>query len=232
MLDDLDNLDHPGHFDGASTGPAHRDPPSAGGVLSPADIRNQVFTVVRLREGYDLAEVDRFLGRVEAALIRLLRDNEELRARAAAAQHSVGCGRQLSPAVEGESAVQLVDVARAAAERTLALAHQEAQVVLAQARGKAEQVEQAALDKAAGLRREAAGIPHQELESRIQVLHSFIATFGSGLKDTLDGQINRLHTLLDELHDPGDDSHDSQDPGQDSHDPVGQPAQAPHPVSG
>ncbi|MCT9930401.1 DivIVA domain-containing protein [Planotetraspora sp. A-T 1434] len=217
-------------------GPAHRDPPSAAGLLSPADIRNQVFTVVRLREGYDLAEVDRFLGRVEAALIRLLRDNEELRARAAAAEHSVGCGAQLSPTMAADSAVQLVDVARAAAERTLALAHQEAQAVLAQARGTAEEVQQAALNKAVGLREAVAGIPYQELDSRIQVLHTFIANFGSGLKDTLDGQINRLHTLLDELHDRAGDSHDH---GDDSHEhesrdrgPVGQPAEGLHPASG
>jgi DivIVA domain-containing protein len=39
--------------------------------LTPDDVRNKRFTPVRLREGYDMAEVDAFLDEVEAELIRL-----------------------------------------------------------------------------------------------------------------------------------------------------------------
>jgi DivIVA domain-containing protein len=49
--------------------------PSVGGeagLLTPADIRNKVFTTVRLREGYDLAQVDTFLDQVEATLSSVL----------------------------------------------------------------------------------------------------------------------------------------------------------------
>ena len=53
--------------------------------LTPEDVRNKQFTTVRLREGYDEDEVDAFLDEVEAELTRLLRENEELRAKLAAA---------------------------------------------------------------------------------------------------------------------------------------------------
>jgi DivIVA domain-containing protein len=53
--------------------------------LTPEDVRNKRFTPVRLREGYDMGEVDQFLDEVEAELERLTVENDELRARVAAA---------------------------------------------------------------------------------------------------------------------------------------------------
>lgn len=47
--------------------------------LTPEDVSNKEFTTVRLREGYEMSEVDNFLDEVEAELIRLLRENAELR---------------------------------------------------------------------------------------------------------------------------------------------------------
>lgn len=52
--------------------------------LTPEDVRNKRFTPVRLREGYDMGEVDQFLDEVEAELERLTVENSELRARVAA----------------------------------------------------------------------------------------------------------------------------------------------------
>jgi DivIVA domain-containing protein len=49
--------------------------------LTPEDVRNKVFTAVRLREGYDVNEVDDFLDEVVAELERLLADNDDLRAK-------------------------------------------------------------------------------------------------------------------------------------------------------
>ena len=54
--------------------------------LTPEDVSNKRFTPVRLREGYDMGEVDQFLDEVEAELARLTKDNEDLRAKLAAAQ--------------------------------------------------------------------------------------------------------------------------------------------------
>src|SRR5690349_9144952 len=47
------STEHAGQ-DGPPAAPALPDPPAAAGLLTPAAVRNQVFTVVRLREGYDL----------------------------------------------------------------------------------------------------------------------------------------------------------------------------------
>jgi DivIVA domain-containing protein len=55
--------------------------------LTPEDVSNKRFTPVRLREGYDMGEVDQFLDEVESELSRLTRENEELRNRLGATQH-------------------------------------------------------------------------------------------------------------------------------------------------
>jgi DivIVA domain-containing protein len=47
--------------------------------LTPQDVRKKTFTPVRLREGYDMGEVDQFLDEVEQELTRLLKANEGLR---------------------------------------------------------------------------------------------------------------------------------------------------------
>jgi DivIVA domain-containing protein len=54
--------------------------------LTPEDVSNKRFTPVRLREGYDMGEVDQFLDEVEAELARLTKENEDLRQKLAAAQ--------------------------------------------------------------------------------------------------------------------------------------------------
>ncbi len=52
--------------------------------LTPEDVSNKRFTPVRLREGYDMGEVDAFLDEVEAELERLLKENEDLRSKLSA----------------------------------------------------------------------------------------------------------------------------------------------------
>ncbi|WP_031523380.1 DivIVA domain-containing protein [Streptomyces sp. NRRL F-5123] len=65
--------------------------------LTPEDVRNKQFTTVRLREGYDEDEVDAFLDEVEAELTRLLRENEDLRAKLAAATRAAAQAGQRKP---------------------------------------------------------------------------------------------------------------------------------------
>ena len=65
--------------------------------LTPEDVHNKQFTTVRLREGYDEEEVDAFLDEVEAELTRLLRENEELRAKLAAATRAAAAAQQQQP---------------------------------------------------------------------------------------------------------------------------------------
>ena len=54
--------------------------------LTPEDVSKKRFTPVRLREGYDMGEVDQFLDEVEAELERLLKENNDLRSKLSAAQ--------------------------------------------------------------------------------------------------------------------------------------------------
>ncbi|MCU1347019.1 MAG: DivIVA family protein [Acidobacteria bacterium] len=58
--------------------------------LTPEDVSNKRFTPVRLREGYDMGEVDQFLDEVEAELDRLNRENDDLRTKLSAAQRGDG----------------------------------------------------------------------------------------------------------------------------------------------
>ena len=76
--------------------------------LTPEDVRNKRFTPVRLREGYDMGEVDQFLDEVEAELERLTVENDELRAKVAAA--STGEPTGVIPAVTPEPVQQIVPV--------------------------------------------------------------------------------------------------------------------------
>ena len=68
--------------------------------LTPEDVRNKRFTPVRLREGYDMGEVDQFLDEVEAELERLTVENDELRAKVAAASSGEPTG--IIPAVTAQ----------------------------------------------------------------------------------------------------------------------------------
>src|SRR3954449_7695565 len=65
--------------------------------LTPEDVSNKRFTPVRLREGYDMGEVDQFLDEVEAELARLTKENDDLRAKLSAAQTGGGSSYQDNP---------------------------------------------------------------------------------------------------------------------------------------
>ena len=68
--------------------------------LTPEDVSNKRFTPVRLREGYDMGEVDAFLDEVEAELSRLHKENDDLRAKLEAATN--GTVPAAAPAPEAE----------------------------------------------------------------------------------------------------------------------------------
>ncbi len=69
--------------------------------LTPEDVSNKRFTPVRLREGYDMGEVDQFLDEVEAELARLTKENDDLRSKLSAAQSGAPVAvEQPKPVVE------------------------------------------------------------------------------------------------------------------------------------
>jgi DivIVA domain-containing protein len=84
--------------------------------LTPEDVSNKRFTPVRLREGYDMGEVDQFLDEVEAELARLTKENEDLRAKLSTAQGSGGVTETApQPKVEEQKAPEPTPVATPAA---------------------------------------------------------------------------------------------------------------------
>ena len=69
--------------------------------LTPEDVSNKRFTPVRLREGYDMGEVDQFLDEVESELERLLKENDDLRSKLAAAQPATAAAPRREARGEG-----------------------------------------------------------------------------------------------------------------------------------
>jgi DivIVA domain-containing protein len=137
--------------------------------LTPEDVSNKRFTPVRLREGYDMGEVDQFLDEVEAELARLTRENDDLRTKLAAAQSGGGAPAEApaampepapapaepepepsptmqSPAVGGVAAgvetirVETVGDASNAAARLLELASRNADQLVEDAKSEADKI--------------------------------------------------------------------------------------------
>jgi DivIVA domain-containing protein len=134
------------------------------GLLTPAEVRNKIFATVRVREGYDMAQVDTFLDQVESTLSRVLQENAALRA-GPAAHH-----RPRGPA--GESAPHIVALAQEAADRAIGMAEEEARAIIADAHERADAAERAALDYGGRIREGLQSQIHQlrvllsELETR------------------------------------------------------------------
>lgn len=60
--------------------------------LTPQDVQDKQFATVRLKEGYDMQEVDDFLDEVQAELERIQRENDELRDKLSAVTRGGGGG--------------------------------------------------------------------------------------------------------------------------------------------
>lgn len=138
-------------------------------ALTPEDVRNKEFTTVRLREGYDEDEVDAFLDEVEAELIRLLKENEELRALAGGAAPAVSAPAEAAPAEVGAPAPEREPAAATAevpavaaapptpdsAARLLVLAQRTADEAVAEAQAEADRIRTEAQARADALEQEA-----------------------------------------------------------------------------
>jgi DivIVA domain-containing protein len=125
-----------------------------GGWLTPAQVRGQVFSTVRLREGYEMGEVDTFLDRVEATLGAVLADNQDLRGRLSLAEQAAA--RAVAQAAQatqpGGDAGRIVALAQQAADQAITAAQEEATAIVARARERAETVVQQALDHGTHMR--------------------------------------------------------------------------------
>ncbi|UUN30027.1 DivIVA domain-containing protein [Streptomyces sp. FIT100] len=155
--------------------------------LTPEDVHNQVFTTVRLREGYDLGEIDGFLGRVEGTLTALYRDNATLRADLETAARAAE-----RAAVRGGGAERIVALAQKVADEAVAEAFEKAEQIVKEAETRAASVERRARDQVAGIQRE------------VSHLSEFAAHFRGRLQTSLrtqmqavEEQLNRLDAAID-----------------------------------
>ncbi|MEJ7629702.1 MAG: DivIVA domain-containing protein [Nocardioidaceae bacterium] len=170
--------------------------------LTPEDVHKKTFTPVRLREGYDMGEVDQFLDEVETELVRLQQDNEELRARLETVSTSVPAPDSAMPAAvvqpEAEAepsaeppavpVVRTVPEASSAAARLLEIATNNADQLLNEAKDEADKIIGEARTKA------------ERLESESKSTSERLESDARTRAEMLDSEISeRRHQLFGEL---------------------------------
>ncbi len=160
--------------------------------LSASDVANKQFTTVKLREGYNMEEVDGFLDEVEAELGRLHREIDDLTAKAAAAPAAAPVvavpvapevpAAPVAPAAPpaSDSAVQMLALAQKTADEHLAAAKVEANRIVAEA--------QATHDRTMGdLASERVAV-----QAKVDELRAFEKEYRTRLRSYLEGQLRDL----------------------------------------
>jgi DivIVA domain-containing protein len=178
--------------------------------LTPEDVQNKRFTVVRFKPGYDEEEVDNFLDEIEGELRRLLGENSTLKQTAATA--AAAPPAPIAPVAPAAPAAPTppppppppppAEDPNETALRTLLLAQRTADDAIAQAHAEAEGIVSAAREKAASLENEAqaahvsrvASLEQERasLEREITTLRAFEKEFRTRLKAYLESQLNDL----------------------------------------
>ena len=197
--------------------------------LTPEDVSNKRFTPVRLREGYDMGEVDQFLDEVEAELGRLTKENDDLRAKLSAAQSGDATVAAPPPvpqkaeppkpepprpeppkpqtAASAESSVETIRVetvpeASNAAARLLEIATRNADELVEEAKNEADRIVGEARTKAERLDSESKGKADRleaEARSRAQMLDSETAERRQQMFGELEKQRDKLNSDVENL---------------------------------
>ena len=196
--------------------------------LTPEDVSNKRFTPVRLREGYDMGEVDQFLDEVESELERLYAENNDLRTKLAAAQQGgapapveekapekapepepvVAAPAVAAPAAPApatgvqEIKVTTVGEASSAAARLLEMATHNADQLVAEAKDEADKIVGAARTKAERLEAESkarAERMESDARTRSQMLDSETEARRRELFGNLDKEKDRLDQDIENL---------------------------------
>ncbi len=190
--------------------------------LTPEDVSNKRFTPVRLREGYDMGEVDQFLDEVEAELARLTKDNDDLRSKLSSAQ-SGGATSAAAPekpveqpkvekapepvvaaAATPEETIRVETVPQAsnAAARLLEIATRNADELVEEAKNEADRIVGEARTKAERLESESKGKADRleaEARSRAQMLDSETADRRQQMFGDLEKERDKLNSEVENL---------------------------------
>jgi DivIVA domain-containing protein len=185
--------------------------------LTPEDVKNKRFTPVRLREGYDMGEVDQFLDEVESELRRLDAENSELRDRLEGVSTSTpGSSRpptvqtaEQTPSAPAASEAPAAAVAQptsvrdasGAAARLLELATRSADELVAEAKNQADQIVAEARTKSERLETETRENT-ERMESEARSRSSHLDTETEARRTELFGQLEAdKESLTQELED-------------------------------
>ncbi|HET6627281.1 MAG TPA: DivIVA domain-containing protein [Nocardioidaceae bacterium] len=194
--------------------------------LTPEDVSNKRFTPVRLREGYDMGEVDQFLDEVESELARLTRENDDLRSKLSSAQQGGTAPAAAAPVeqkapepvkapepaaaapvAEASSSVETIKVATvgeasSAAARLLEIATRNADELVDDAKGQADKIVGEARTKAERLESESkskADRLESDARSRSQMLDSETAERRQQLFGDLEKEKDKLNAEVENL---------------------------------
>ncbi|HMG29269.1 MAG TPA: DivIVA domain-containing protein [Jiangellaceae bacterium] len=189
--------------------------------LTPEAVDNKEFTTVRLREGYDMQEVDEFLDEVAAELSRMHRENEELRDKlsavtqggglVSAADTLAGPQRQAegpkppppgaagpgapSVATSGppptEAAAKVLALAQKTADELVADSKLEADRLLADARQRADEIDTESSAKVSKIENDARSRA-DALEREAQQRHEQVVGKLESDREHLDSQVQNL----------------------------------------
>ncbi len=187
--------------------------------LTPEDVQDKQFATVRLKEGYDMEDVDDFLDEVQAELERLHRENEELRDKLAAVTRGGGLvsSSDALPARQGEAPKPPSAVAPSAAPpavaqgqpseaaaKVLALAQRTADELVADAKSEADRLLAEARQRAESIDAEVkAKVSKIEAEARqkAEALDRETAQRKQEVLGALDAECAQLERRRDELRD-------------------------------
>jgi DivIVA domain-containing protein len=189
--------------------------------LTPEDVSNKRFTPVRLREGYDMGEVDQFLDEVEGELARLTKENDDLRAKLSSAQGSPAAGaaapaeKAPEPVATEKAAeptpaaapvetikVQTVPQASNAAARLLEIATRNADELVDEAKNDADKIVGEARTKAERLESESktkADRLEADARTRAQMLDSETAERRQQMFGDLEKERDKLSSEVENL---------------------------------
>ncbi len=200
--------------------------------LTASDVANKQFTTVKLREGYNMEEVDGFLDEVEAELGRLHREIDDLTARANATAAAPAAPAPAAPAAPvaaaavaaaapSDSAVRMLELAQKTADEHVAGAKAEADRILADARAThARTMGDLESERTA-------------MQTKVEELRAFEKEYRTRLRSYLEGQLRDLEAKGPQVAPPAP-SGSSGPPAPASPAPSATPSPAPSapPVTG
>ncbi len=191
--------------------------------LTPEDVSNKRFTPVRLREGYDMGEVDQFLDEVEAELARLTKENDDLRSKLSTAQGAPATTERAPEPVKVEEKapeptpaptpvvaaspvetirIETVPQASNAAARLLELATRNADELVEEAKNEADKIVGEARTKAERLDSESKGKADRleaDARTRAQMLDSETAERRQQMFGDLEKERDKLNGEVENL---------------------------------